>query len=211
MGRRGKICPLKIDAIEESKAKKVLARVDLIRQIRDDVLEHPKLNERMLLCEPAIDMPDWWISGKHDKDLLQGVARHGMARMDYYVPNDAELSFKDILKRHLCNETLLDKKAAAEYEKARTKAKNDQNLAKKFDFEEEDDEEMESVELKKINKKIKERKKKKKKKKKKKDNKDNQDDKDPENNDNKTEEKEVEDEDMDDANKNDENDDNKKD
>merc|ERR1739845_59674 len=96
------ICPLKIDAIEESKAKKVLARVDLIRQIRDDVLEHPKLNERM----------------------------------DYYVLNDAELSFKDILKRHLCNETLLDKKAAAEYEKARTKAKNDQNLAKKFDFEE---------------------------------------------------------------------------
>ena len=163
----------------------------------------------MLLCEPAIDMPDWWISGKHDKDLLQGVARHGMARMDYYVLNDAELSFKDILKRHLCNETLLDKKAAAEYEKARTKAKNDQNLAKKFDFEEEDDEEMESVELKKINKKIKERKLNKKNNK---NNKDNQDDKDPENNDNKKEEKEVEDEDMDDANKNDENDeDNKKD
>merc|ERR1711977_695444 len=30
-------CPLKIDTIDESKAKKVLARVDLIRQIRDDV------------------------------------------------------------------------------------------------------------------------------------------------------------------------------
>jgi chromodomain-helicase-DNA-binding protein 7 len=143
------ICPMKIDTIEESKAKKVLARVDLIRQIRDDALEHPKLNERMLLCEPAIDMPDWWISGKHDKDLLQGVARHGMARMDYYVLNDAELSFKDILKRHLCNEALLDKKAAAEYEKARTKAKNDITLATKFDFEEEDDE-LENVDLKKI-------------------------------------------------------------
>ena len=99
----------------------------------------------MLLCEPAIDMPDWWISGKHDKDLLQGVARHGMARMDYYVLNDAELSFKDILKRHLCNETLLDKKSAAEYEKARTKAKNDL----KFDFEFDEDEE-DSVDLKKI-------------------------------------------------------------
>merc|ERR1711899_272024 len=107
------------------KAKKVLARVDLIRQIRDDVLEHPKLNERMLLCEPAIDMPDWWISGKHDKDLLQGVARHGMARMDYYVLNDAELSFKDILKRHLCNETLLDKKVAKDYEKVRAESKAD--------------------------------------------------------------------------------------
>ena len=99
----------------------------------------------MLLCEPANDMPDWWISGKHDKDLLQGVARHGMARMDYYVLNDAELSFKDILKRHLCNEALLDKKAAAEYEKARTKAKNDL----KFDFDMEEDEE-DSVDLKKI-------------------------------------------------------------
>ena len=57
-----------------------------------------------------------------------GVARHGMARMDYYILNDPELSFTDILKRHLKSEPLVDKKASAEYEKARSKAKT--NLKK---------------------------------------------------------------------------------
>jgi hypothetical protein len=124
---------LQIDPIAEDKAKKILERVDLIKIIRDDLLDHPKLDERMILCEPASDLPDWWISGKHDKDLLQGVARHGMARMDYYVLNDPELSFKDILKRHLCGEALLDNKAANEYEKAREKAKSSPAKDKKSD------------------------------------------------------------------------------
>ena len=118
---------LQIDAIDETKAKKILARVDLIRTIREDVLVHEKLEDRMLLCEAAVDMPEWWIPGKHDKDLIQGVARHGMARMDYYILNDPELSFKDILKRHLCNEPLLDKKAAKDYEKAREKLKTEKS------------------------------------------------------------------------------------
>ena len=116
---------LQIEAIDENKAKKILARVELIRVIREEVLDHSKLDERMLLCEPACDLPNWWISGKHDKDLLQGVARHGMARMDYSLLNDPDLSFKDILKRHVCSEPLVDKKAVAEYEKARAKAKSD--------------------------------------------------------------------------------------
>ena len=92
-------CPLTLEPIEESKARKILKRVDLLRIIRDEVLNHPNLDERMLACEAACDLPEWWIPGKHDKDLLQGVARHGLARMDYYVLNDPELSFKDILKR----------------------------------------------------------------------------------------------------------------
>lgn len=68
-------CGLAIDPIDEIKAKKILTRVELIRSIRDDALSHEKLDERMLLCEPASDLPDWWIPGKHDKDLIQGVAR----------------------------------------------------------------------------------------------------------------------------------------
>ncbi len=114
---------LSIEAIEEAKAKKILNRIQLIKSVRKEVLSHDKLDERLLLCEPASDLPEWWIPGKHDKDLLQGVARHGMARMDYYILNDPELSFKDILQRFLCKESLLDKKAAKEYEKARDKIK----------------------------------------------------------------------------------------
>ena len=66
-------CPLQLETIEEAKAKKILARVELIRTIREEVLDHGKLDQRMLLCEPCCDMPEWWISGKHDKDLLQGM------------------------------------------------------------------------------------------------------------------------------------------
>ena len=66
-------CPLQLETIEEAKAKKILARVELIRTIREEVLDHGKLDQRMLLCEPSCDMPEWWISGKHDKDLLQGM------------------------------------------------------------------------------------------------------------------------------------------
>ena len=42
-----------------------------------------------------------------------------MARMEYYILNDPDLSFKDILKRHLCGEPLSDKKP--EKEKKETK------------------------------------------------------------------------------------------
>lgn len=139
-------CPLTIDSIEEVKAKKILARVDLIKTIRDDVLKHAKLDERLLLCEAANDLPDWWIAGKHDKDLIQGVARHGMARMDYYVLNDPELSFKDILQRHLCNEPLLDKKAAKDYDKAREKVKADMAKDKEESSEKEEKDEKENGE-----------------------------------------------------------------
>ena len=103
------------------KSPKYLTFLYLTNFFKLQVLTNDKLDERLLLCKAASDMPEWWIPGKHDKDLIQGVARHGLARMDYYVLNDPELSFKDILKRHLCNEPLLDKKAAKDYEKAREK------------------------------------------------------------------------------------------
>lgn len=115
-------CQLQIDAIDEVKAKKIFARVDLMKTIRDTVLPDAKLDEKLLMCEDACDLPEWWVTGKHDKDLLQGVARSGMARMDYFIMSE-ELCFKDLLKRQLMNEPLLDKKMAKEYEKLREKAK----------------------------------------------------------------------------------------
>jgi hypothetical protein len=44
-----------------------------------------------------------------------------MARLEYYVLNDADLSFKDILKRSLSGEPLLDKKELEEWEESRRK------------------------------------------------------------------------------------------
>ena len=102
-------------AVPEERAELVLDRIEMMNTIRDEVIPHPELGERLRLCDTALDLPDWWVPGKHDKDLLYGAARHGLSRMEYFVLNDPELSFRDILKRHLTAEPLLDKKAMREF------------------------------------------------------------------------------------------------
>lgn len=64
-----------IEHISEEKARRTLERLDLLSRIREEILTHPKLDERLKLCVTSADMPDWWIAGKHDKDLLLGVAK----------------------------------------------------------------------------------------------------------------------------------------
>ena len=102
-------------AVPEERAELVLDRIEMMNTIRDEVIPHPELGERLRLCDTALDLPDWWVPGRHDKDLLYGAARHGLSRMEYFVLNDPELSFRDILKRHLTAEPLLDKKAMREF------------------------------------------------------------------------------------------------
>lgn len=50
-----------------------------------------------------MDLPEWWESGKHDKDLLIGAARHGVSRTDYHILNDPELSFLESHKNFAQN------------------------------------------------------------------------------------------------------------
>jgi chromodomain-helicase-DNA-binding protein 7 len=66
---------MEIGAISEDKALKVLERVKMLRKLREKVILHPDLKARLKKCEPALDLPDWWVNGKHDRDLLFGVAR----------------------------------------------------------------------------------------------------------------------------------------
>merc|ERR1712088_134726 len=115
-----------VEAVSEERAKKVLERVDFLSKIREEVVTHPDLVERLQEAELALDLPEWWIPGKHDHDLLLGAARHGLARMEYYVLNDVELSFKDVLKRSLAGENLVDKEELEAWEQ--TKKENKQNL-----------------------------------------------------------------------------------
>lgn len=64
-----------IENISEEKAKRTLDRIELLSKIREDIIVHPQLDDRMKLCITSADVPDWWISGKHDRDLLIGVAK----------------------------------------------------------------------------------------------------------------------------------------
>lgn len=61
--------------MQEDKARRALERINLLCKIREEALTHPQLDERLKLCQVSADVPDWWIPGKHDKDLLIGVAK----------------------------------------------------------------------------------------------------------------------------------------
>lgn len=62
---------------------------------------HPKLDERIKLCQHSYDMPSWWICGQHDKELLIGAARHGVAKTDFNILRDKTLSFHIVLENSL--------------------------------------------------------------------------------------------------------------
>lgn len=64
-----------VEMINEEKARRALERINLLNKIREVVLPHPLLDERLKLCQLSADVPEWWIPGKHDKDLLIGVAK----------------------------------------------------------------------------------------------------------------------------------------
>ncbi|KAG8200736.1 hypothetical protein JTE90_022342 [Oedothorax gibbosus] len=91
---------MNVEPISEERASRCLQRVDLLNKIREEILGHPELDERLKLCQPSMDLPDWWVCGKHDKDLLIGAAKHGLSRMDYHLLHDPNLCFKDVLKNY---------------------------------------------------------------------------------------------------------------
>lgn len=88
-----------IDPITEERASRTLYRIELLRRIREQVLPHPLLSERLKLCQPSPDLPEWWECGRHDRDLLLGASKHGVSRTDYHILNDPSLSFLEAQQR----------------------------------------------------------------------------------------------------------------
>uniref|UniRef100_A0A673LK93 Chromodomain-helicase-DNA-binding protein 6-like n=1 Tax=Sinocyclocheilus rhinocerous TaxID=307959 RepID=A0A673LK93_9TELE len=82
-----------VEPITEERAARTLYRIELLRKVREQVLRHPLLGARLQLCRPSLYLPVWWECGKHDRDLLIGVAKHGLSRTDFYILNDPQLSF----------------------------------------------------------------------------------------------------------------------
>lgn len=64
-----------VEPLPEDKARRTLERINLLSKIREEILSHPYLEERLRLCQLSADVPEWWQAGKHDKDLLLGVAK----------------------------------------------------------------------------------------------------------------------------------------
>ncbi|XP_038070305.1 chromodomain-helicase-DNA-binding protein 8-like isoform X2 [Patiria miniata] len=91
-----------IEEISEERANKVLHRIDLLLKIRNEVLPHPEMAARMRHCRKSLELPDWWELGVHDRDLVIGVARYGINRMEsqQQMLADPELSFKDLKEKY---------------------------------------------------------------------------------------------------------------
>ncbi|KAL9976050.1 hypothetical protein ACROYT_G013284 [Oculina patagonica] len=88
-----------VEAISEERASRSLYRIQLLSKIREEVLPHEKLDERLQLAQPSPSFPDWWQCGKHDKDLLIGVTKHGISRTDFNLLSDSELSFMEVISK----------------------------------------------------------------------------------------------------------------
>ncbi|KAJ8366948.1 hypothetical protein AAFF_G00336370 [Aldrovandia affinis] len=80
--------------ITEERASRTLYRIGLLRRLRERVLPHPALQERLLLAPPGPELPAWWRSPQHDCELLQGAARHGVSRTELSVFPDPDFSFR---------------------------------------------------------------------------------------------------------------------
>ncbi|XP_062993880.1 chromodomain-helicase-DNA-binding protein 8 isoform X6 [Elgaria multicarinata webbii] len=91
-----------IEPITEERASRTLYRIDLLRRLREQVLCHPLLEERLALCQPpGPEMPTWWQGGRHDGELLRGVARHGLSQTDATIMQDSDFSFLAARLSHL--------------------------------------------------------------------------------------------------------------
>ncbi|KAL2090640.1 hypothetical protein ACEWY4_012903 [Coilia grayii] len=95
---------LLVEPITEERAARTLYRIELLRKIREQVLRHPLLGQRLQLCQPSLYLPVWWECGKHDRDLLIGAAKHGLSRTDYYILNDPQLSFLEAHRNYVRKE-----------------------------------------------------------------------------------------------------------
>ncbi|XP_072541048.1 chromodomain-helicase-DNA-binding protein 6 isoform X2 [Salminus brasiliensis] len=93
-----------VEPVTEERAARTLYRIELLRKVREQVLRHPHLGERLKLCRPSLYLPVWWECGKHDRDLLIGVAKHGLSRTDFYILNDANLSFLEAHRNYVHKE-----------------------------------------------------------------------------------------------------------
>ncbi|KAG9341958.1 hypothetical protein JZ751_018275 [Albula glossodonta] len=94
---------LSIQPITEERASRTLYRIELLRKVREQVLRHAQLYERLALCQPGPDLPVWWEPGTHDRDLLIGAAKHGVSRTNYHILRDPELCFMNAQRNYSQN------------------------------------------------------------------------------------------------------------
>lgn len=66
------------------------------------MLKHAEFDSWIMTrCAPSSDLPDWYMPGEHDRDLVRAAARYGITRTEFYYVQDADFSFKRYLYKYL--------------------------------------------------------------------------------------------------------------
>uniref|UniRef100_A0A665U5P9 Uncharacterized protein n=1 Tax=Echeneis naucrates TaxID=173247 RepID=A0A665U5P9_ECHNA len=89
-----------VEPLTEERAARTLYRIELLRKIREQVSSLK--DESFITTCAALPLPPvWWETGKHDRDLLIGAARHGLSRTDFYILNDPQLTFLEAHRNYV--------------------------------------------------------------------------------------------------------------
>lgn len=79
--------------ITEERASRTLYRISLLRRLRERVLPHPSLEERLPLAPPSSELPTWWNIPDHDRQLMLGASLHGVSRTELSIFSDPQFTF----------------------------------------------------------------------------------------------------------------------
>ncbi|XP_041659897.1 chromodomain-helicase-DNA-binding protein 8 isoform X2 [Cheilinus undulatus] len=79
--------------ITEERASRTLYRISLLRRLRERVLPHPSLEERLPMAPPSSELPAWWNIPDHDRQLMLGAALHGVSRTELSIYSDPQFTF----------------------------------------------------------------------------------------------------------------------
>ncbi|KAG9273824.1 chromodomain-helicase-DNA-binding protein 8-like [Astyanax mexicanus] len=90
--------------ITEERASRTLYRISLLCRLRERILPHPSLEERLSLAPPSSDLPRWWSIPQHDHELLLGAVYHGVSRTEQSIFPDPQFSFSQARQDYLQNQ-----------------------------------------------------------------------------------------------------------
>uniref|UniRef100_H3CR68 Chromodomain-helicase-DNA-binding protein 8 n=1 Tax=Tetraodon nigroviridis TaxID=99883 RepID=H3CR68_TETNG len=96
--------PQTVAPITEERASRTLYRISLLRRLRERVLPHPSLEERLLLAPHGSELPTWWKLPDHDRQLMLGAALHGVSRTELSIFSDPQFTFSQARDEFIQNQ-----------------------------------------------------------------------------------------------------------
>lgn len=90
--------------ITEERASRTLYRISLLRRLRERVLPHSSLEERLPMAPPSSELPAWWSITDHDRQLMLGAALHGVSRTELSIFADPQFTFSQAREEFIQNQ-----------------------------------------------------------------------------------------------------------